>query len=226
MQKIKYVLEDGSDMNWPSVQEPIPEDDVPRCLITGDPLENNHIQMECGHRFNYVPLYKDLVNHKKKFNRSETVKLNVNELRCPYCRSKQRKLLPYYALPGVFPTHGINCIDESVLLSFHYGSCDYGNHTAAGCHETTVIKLPLDGKSYCLLHHAAVLKKAAQQAKQKEKEEAKKAKQEAKAKQPVCQAMVKTGPRKGQGCGCRTLVDGTPFCKRHGGSSPAPVSIL
>ena len=61
------------------------------CLITNQPLTEKHIVMNCGHKFNYLPLYKYLINYKQKFNSMETVKhrLEINEIRCPYCRSKQ-----------------------------------------------------------------------------------------------------------------------------------------
>ena len=38
------------------------------CLITNEPLTENFVQLECKHKFNYIPLYNDLVNHKRKFN--------------------------------------------------------------------------------------------------------------------------------------------------------------
>ena len=39
-------------------------EDLNMCLITNSPLESNHIQLTCGHKFNYIPLYFDIKNHK------------------------------------------------------------------------------------------------------------------------------------------------------------------
>ena len=81
------------------------------CLITNQPLENHYVKMNCGHKFNYIPLYKYLINYKQKFNSMENSKqkLDINEIRCPYCRFRQSELLPYYDdIVGVKKINGIN----------------------------------------------------------------------------------------------------------------------
>jgi len=40
----------------------IPDSD--RCLITDEKLRKDHITLECGHKFNYVPLFKDVLFQK------------------------------------------------------------------------------------------------------------------------------------------------------------------
>lgn len=89
------------------------EDDLNSCLITNMPLVSNHIELTCGHKFNYIPLYNDIKNYKLKFNNLEgsVNRLSVNEIRCPYCRNKQHGLLPYYDNIGVEKIHGVNFID-------------------------------------------------------------------------------------------------------------------
>ena len=37
---------------------------TPRCLITDEPLRPDHITLQCGHKFNYVPLFKDVLFQK------------------------------------------------------------------------------------------------------------------------------------------------------------------
>jgi hypothetical protein len=37
---------------------------IQRCLITDDKLRKDHITLECGHKFNYVPLFKDVLFQK------------------------------------------------------------------------------------------------------------------------------------------------------------------
>lgn len=79
------------------------------CLITDEPLEANSITLTCNHKFNYVPLYKDLVNHKRKFNTMESSgALKPGEIRCPYCRHKQNFVLPYYEELCLPKVSGIN----------------------------------------------------------------------------------------------------------------------
>ena len=104
--------------------------DTDLCLITNQSLENHYVKMNCGHKFNYLPLYKYLINYKQKFNSMESSKqkLDINEIRCPYCRHRQNELLPYYDnIVGVKKINGIN--NEFVKNVFNVGiknpSCCY-----------------------------------------------------------------------------------------------------
>ena len=56
------------------------EEDKNKCLITNHLLIDKFVSLNCGHKFNYIPLYNDIVNHKKKFNHMESNsgKLNTN----------------------------------------------------------------------------------------------------------------------------------------------------
>lgn len=87
------------------------------CLITNEKLTDKFVELKCGHKFNYIPLYNDLINYKFKYNHMESQnnKLKYNEIRCPYCRSKQNELLPYYDDINIQKYHGINFIDEKLL---------------------------------------------------------------------------------------------------------------
>ncbi len=67
-------------------------DDV--CLITGTPLEDNYIKLFCGHKFNYKPLYQEIVCQKVNPNHLEITKLKTKQMKCPYCRKIQNHLLP------------------------------------------------------------------------------------------------------------------------------------
>lgn len=94
------------------------EEDNNLCLISNQPLTDTHIQLICGHKFNYMPLYLDIKNHKQLFNSLEgtSTRLNIDEIRCPYCRKKQIGLLPYYPDIGL-KTHGVNYINQSIKYS-------------------------------------------------------------------------------------------------------------
>jgi hypothetical protein len=87
------------------------------CLITQQPLTNKYVEMKCGHKFNYIPLYNDLTNFKQKFNSMEGIntRLKNNEIRCPYCRRKQNELLPYYEELGLEKIDGVNFYDKTYV---------------------------------------------------------------------------------------------------------------
>ena len=77
--------------------------------------------MKCGHKFNYTPLYYDLLNHKQKFNFMEgSNRLQINQIRCPYCRKKQTELLPYYEELGLKKVNGVNYFDPNIKQSNSY----------------------------------------------------------------------------------------------------------
>jgi len=96
------------------------------CLITNEPLIDKHVSLNCGHKFNYIPLYNDIMNHKTKFNYMEgsSRKLTTNEIRCPYCRRKQQGVLPYHEDLGLEKINGVNFYDP---YSTHnaYHKCEY-----------------------------------------------------------------------------------------------------
>jgi len=221
------------------------------CLITNLPLTENYVTLECNHKFNYVPLFKDLVNRKTKHSSLDTQVLKLNELRCPYCRHRESKLLPFYENMGVEKVHGVNFIDDNIVLTkttddYFTGNCAYKvtsfDGTEVCCHGS-YIKTHADGKNYCYTHlrflqrkavkDKLLEKKAAEKAlkleeknlaKQKLMEEKMKAKAEKKPKNTGenmvlfspngCKQALKTGPRKGEICGCKAAAN-SEFCARH-----------
>ena len=87
------------------------KDDILTCCISGLPIdEENGVTLECGHTFNYKSIYNDVVN-TKKHSALEITKLNIDEIRCPYCRNVQKNLLPYKKNIILKKTNGVNHID-------------------------------------------------------------------------------------------------------------------
>jgi hypothetical protein len=82
------------------------------CLLTKEPLNSVHIKLSCGHEFNYVPLYREVIVQKtiglspNGYYTSHSLKRN--EIKCPYCRNVQDKLLPYIEYDGVKKMVGVN----------------------------------------------------------------------------------------------------------------------
>jgi hypothetical protein len=130
----KYKIEGSIDFFselYKSLDDEDISDESNLCLITSQPLTANFFMMGCGHKFNYIPLYLDIKNHKLKFNSMEdsSSRLNHNEIRCPYCRKKQTNLLPYYEELGLSKIHGINYINPNYTppnsVSSSYKNCEF-----------------------------------------------------------------------------------------------------
>jgi hypothetical protein len=204
----KYSIEGNIDF-YSELYKSLDQDESVQdeCLISNTPLTENYVTLECNHKFNYVPLFKDLVNRKSKLAAMDVQNLKVNEIRCPYCRNKESNLLPYYENMGVDKVHGVNYIDESKMAvtkhlasSYFSGTCNHKiimpNNSELCCYNTYVCTFS-DGKDYCYNHVRAkerqILKdkllakkieekKMKLEAKLKEKEEKILAKAEAKLK--------------------------------------------
>ena len=186
------------------------EEDNSLCLITNKQLTDNFITLDCGHKFNYIPLFYDIKNHKQKFNGMEgnSTRLTNNEIRCPYCRNKHNGTLPYHEEFGFEKINGVNIsnpyvnnlsnikceyeipnnnYNESIPESdinkkkIHCGSCYYSQKISI--YNKSNPGLPItygDNKYYCFKHKKDMIKIYKQQIKDKAKEEKQKAKEEVK----------------------------------------------
>jgi hypothetical protein len=105
------------------------EEDNDLCLITNQPLTDNYVKLDCGHKFNYCPLYQDIKNHKEKYNIMErrSSRLALDEIRCPYCRTKQKGVLPYYEEFNLEKVNGVNYVDYNIQMP------DYGASNFQSC---------------------------------------------------------------------------------------------
>jgi uncharacterized Zn finger protein (UPF0148 family) len=163
------------------------ESDINLCLITNQPLIDKFVELTCGHKFNYIPLFNDIYNHKKKFNLMEgkSTSLKVNEIRCPYCRKRQIGVLPYYEELIKEKTNGVNFYDETEIScnncsnqTFYNGKCEFIitpltnisiNIKPYKCSSSYVTKLEYDNKSYCYIHNRFMIKKIEKEKKENEK---------------------------------------------------------
>jgi hypothetical protein len=132
---MKYNIEDGLNF-YDKLKQSIDTspsndtNDILLCLISNTPLETHFFTFECGHKFNYIPLFHDIYNHKIKYNSMENSKgkLKMNEIRCPFCRNKQSGVLPYYSDLEFEQTHGVNYIDSNIvedINGFTYYKCKF-----------------------------------------------------------------------------------------------------
>ena len=138
------------------------KDDDNVCLISGDALHTGYVTLDCKHRFNYLPLFKDLVNYKQKFSYMETPMVKSSEIRCPYCRNKQYTLLEYNA--ALFEkVHGVNWLDPEIPINksdyIAKGMCSSPECSSGFCNIYTFAG---DNKKYCFLHCTKLIKKQQQ----------------------------------------------------------------
>lgn len=98
------------------------DDENNKCLISRNVLDNTKITLPCKHSFNYLPLYKEVFNQKKKIRVTEIVRLRYNQIKCPYCRTIHDYLIPYKKMDGVELIHGVNSPRKYVYFE---NQCSY-----------------------------------------------------------------------------------------------------
>ena len=212
------------------------------CLITNEKLKEGYVTMLCNHSFNYIPLFNDLLHHKKTLY-LETQMLKSNEIRCPYCRNKQSVLLPYYEFMGLPKISGINYFKR---VGTFVGNCYYEElrnmikskewYSSLKVklfyeHEPTVIcsnivsVLKEDEKCYCSFHKikakSLYYKNKNYEKKliiKKQKQQQKQQNQEIHAENLVidmnlCNVILGSGKNKGLQCSQKPYNNGK--CKRH-----------
>jgi len=116
----------------------VKDEKIEKCLITSNPLEKIYITLTCNHKFNYEPLLNEVIQQKKKRNTLETQRLRLNEIKCPYCRRIQFKLLPCFK--DSIEVYGVNYPKKYCMELF---KCDYvfksgkrkGETCNKGCNE-------------------------------------------------------------------------------------------
>ena len=100
------------------LQKCLNESETELCLISKDPLNNTQIKLECGHIFNYYPLYKEVIYQKRNLNSLESRMLQIHQIKCPYCRHICNNLLPYRELDHVEKLYGINYPEKYIMPDY------------------------------------------------------------------------------------------------------------
>ena len=206
----KYILEENIDFYselFKSLDDEEPENKCDEtnnaknsniCLITNEKLIDRYVKLNCGHSFNYVPLYNDLVNYKSKYNLMESVhkRLMNDEIRCPYCRNIQKGIIPYYEELNLPKINGVNYIQvfnpKQFRCCFKIMNLLYNedieesetNVKFLNCSSMYASKIILsdvnfdDDNIYCYEHKKMIIKKYKDDKKQKMKDEKLKIKEE------------------------------------------------
>lgn len=66
------------------------------CLISNKPLDDNHLILDCNHKFNYEDLYNEYVYQQTNKNYYDIYKPFAYQTKCPYCRTITNKVVPYF----------------------------------------------------------------------------------------------------------------------------------
>ncbi len=188
------------------------------CLISNLPLEDTCVKLVCGHKFNYDSIFNE-IKYQKNPNHLETQKLYTNELKCPYCRTIQKGLLP--SRDNFQNLHGVNWPKKYQYMA---NKCIYtyisGKRKGSSCDKKCFNK-------YCTAHEKIMIKR---ETKQLEKEQEKLLKQLTNVKEnvnkkciPTCKYVYKRGKKKGMQCSCKKPFPSTPmdlknfpwYCKTH-----------
>lgn len=95
----------------------VDESDI--CLISHEKKDESYIKLQCDHGFNFTHLFEEVKNQKSysKYNYNQ---LKLWQLRCPYCRSIQNKLLPQRE--GYPKLNGINSPKRYIM---YLNKCSY-----------------------------------------------------------------------------------------------------
>lgn len=156
------------------------------CLISNQELEKQHITLQCKHSFNYLPLFKEIVKQKKMNNVLEIQKLKQHQLKCPYCRIVQNRILPYNEKLRKKVT-GVNWPPSiSMLANICSAILKSGKRAGSSCGRSCFAKYCATHKKYTLFNKPAI---------------------------PTCSQTLKSGKRKGLQCKNKRKKDG--FCGIH-----------
>lgn len=158
------------------------------CLISHKPLKDDYITLECKHKFNYEYIYNELKNQKITYNKYETQQLRIHQLKCPYCRNIQNKILPYLENKNdIFPkVYGVNYPNKHCML---VNECEYvfkiGKRKGQRCLKDCHTKM-------CNFHSKNKIIK----------------------NYNTCSAVLKSGKRKGDKCSYKASINSI-FCLKH-----------
>ena len=170
--ELKKMLDNDNEKNNYMENEEI-------CYITNEPLQKNYIKMNCGHTFNYEPLFKEIYNqkivqknyyfHKEPKELVKKLKHTKYFIKCPYCRSIQNELLKYIPEYGFSKIYGINSDNEVYLYDeFDLHTCGHVVPNGVKLKDFICCKNNTNycyqyKKNYCALHYKMALKSIKQE---------------------------------------------------------------
>lgn len=115
-----------SNVNSDNISSYCENDYNDKCLISIESLEENYIQLDCGHKFNYIYIFEYL-SLTNKFH-----------LQCPYCLKNTFKTLPIRKIDGTYYYDN--------RLNIPLANCLTREHKCLICQEACFIDV-------CIKHH-------------------------------------------------------------------------
>lgn len=207
------------------LQETEKENNIETCLISGEILQENHIKLDCNHKFNYKYIYNEVHKQKTQPWHSEVNKVGNKQLKCPYCRNIQTGLLPFR--DGYCKVKYVNWPPSLMMFP---DECSY--IFSSGKRKGAICSKKCSGK-YCL-SHTKIMERREKKRLEKEKKKSHKIKAKMNKKLdeltpsmvnlilstpntcPIvtCSYKFKKGKSKGENCQCKKIFkDG--LCKFH-----------
>jgi len=185
------------------------------CLLTKEALNDIHVTLNCGHKFNYIPLYKEVVIQKTSAGMTtngyyNSCTLRLNEMKCPYCRRVQDKLLPFLNYDNIKRLRGVNGPESLCMKSRMCEHVETANNKkkkntkkkisdSCECNAIHVV----NGAYYCKKHYDQQLQEKEQLQQQEKKEETSSSSTTIESESEnanVCGVIIKTGKKKGLPC--------------------------
>jgi hypothetical protein len=181
------------------------------CLITNDPLNLFHVSLECGHKFNYEPLYQEVLRQKGRFGfHNYHEKIGLYQVKCPYCRTLTNRLLPCVGQhPVIKRLVGVNAPAAMCMPGIE---CSHTKCEVNAFYEH-------EAKPYCMRHYKIALKSKSKPVSIKSKSKSKsKSESESETDTVKCAAEIQTGKNKGRRCNLNVATESSthpPLCKKH-----------
>lgn len=104
------------------------------CLISFEPLEENNIELDCYHKFNYDAIFNELYKQKYSKSRYEVQSLKLYQVKCPYCRKITNGILP-----SRIGYQNINYVNYPIKYQINPDRCKhvfkYGKRKGLHCHK-------------------------------------------------------------------------------------------
>lgn len=88
------------------------------CLISNEKLTEFYVTLPCGHKFNYMPLLKAVLENVKQQSKYKY----KNFVKCPYCKKTYEKCLPYNP---ILEKKRYNKINSPNSLCMNVTKCNY-----------------------------------------------------------------------------------------------------
>jgi hypothetical protein len=120
-----YIINGNIDFYAELMNDSV-DDSADTCLLTGEKLTYNHIDLQCNHKFNYLPLYNEVISQKitkKSGGMRDIVRLSLSQFKCPYCRTISNRLLPY--IPEKDTKHRYTGVNYPEELCMQHRKCEY-----------------------------------------------------------------------------------------------------